>query len=378
MAKASSRPASQSLDANSDDPGRLVLREVLGKGGHGVVFRGTMHSLEVAIKVFQTPGEDEPLAAGTAARPEVLAETLLQRRRVLTRAALELAIMTSISHPNVCQVYAQWPTALLERDETQPCRRRLRKLPPDTPPPATGGLVCAVMVMEYCDKSSLDLSYETYAAIRHLPLARDVSQHARQQLVMRLDNHSERYPDLFQKVIDLITSEIMPLIHECGLAGRAEYASEHRMFVEHPRAAQMLIDVLTDRGYNVSHSTDVTHVPTQIDLQTGERAAAGPCCEPGPGGMVKNRKEYKHRFHINWDTKGVREMAKAMELAARISEAGAGANANARISQTYIPTHINRELRANVVRQTQQQLLDAMAGPGNGGNNDPAHVIHGS
>ncbi len=126
----------------------------------------------------------------------------------------------------------------------------------------------------------MDLSYETYASIRHLPLARDVSQHARQQLVQRLDNHSERYPDLFQKVIDLITSELMPLIHECGLAGRAEYATEHRMFLEHPRAAQMLIDVLTDRGYHVSHSTEVTHVPMQIDLQTGACACllvAVPC-----------------------------------------------------------------------------------------------------
>ncbi|EFJ47601.1 hypothetical protein VOLCADRAFT_91899 [Volvox carteri f. nagariensis] len=100
-----------------------------------------------------TPGEDEPLNAGSANQPEVLAETLLQRRRVLTRAALELALMSSISHPNI--VYAQWPTALLERDETQPCRRRLRKLPPDTPPPISGGLVCAVMVMEYCDKGTL-------------------------------------------------------------------------------------------------------------------------------------------------------------------------------------------------------------------------------
>lgn len=122
-------------------------------------------------------------------------------------------------------------------------------------------------------QSSLDLSYETYAAIRHLPLARDVSQHARQQLVMRLDAHCEKYPDLFQRVIDLVTSEIMPLVHESGLAGKAEYVSDHRMFVENPRAAQMLIDVLTDRGYSVSHTTEISHVPVQVDMQTGESAS---------------------------------------------------------------------------------------------------------
>jgi hypothetical protein len=33
----------------------------------------------------------------------------------------------------------------------------------------------------------------------------------------------------------------------------------------------MLIDVLTDRGYSVSHSTEVLHVPTQFDLKTGAR-----------------------------------------------------------------------------------------------------------
>ncbi len=89
--------------------------------------------------------------------------------------------------------------------------------------------------------------------------------------------------------------------------------------------------------------------------------------------MIKNRKEYKHRFHVNWDTKGVREMAKAMELAARITEVGAVASA--RISQTYIPQHINRELRSSAARQ----LTD---GNGNGKNQEEGdsiqHVIHGS
>lgn len=126
----------------------------------------------------------------------------------------------------------------------------------------------------------------------------------------------------------------------------------------------MVIDVLTDRGYHVSHSTEVSHVPMQIDLQTG---------------LIKNRKEYKHRFHINWDTKGVREMAKAMELAARISEAG-GQSQSARISQTYIPKHINRELGRGG-GGGQRQIGDGGRG-GNGGGPEegaePEHAIHGS
>ena len=49
-------------------------------------------------------------------------------------------------------------------------------------------------------QSLLDLSQDTYQAIRHLPLAKDLVQHARQQLVNRLDDHCEKHPVLFQKV----------------------------------------------------------------------------------------------------------------------------------------------------------------------------------
>lgn len=43
------------------------------------------------------------------------------------------------------------------------------------------------------------------------------------------------------------------------------------------------------------------------------------------------------RFHIQWDTKGVREMAKAIEIASRMSESSA--KDSFQISQSFIPSH---------------------------------------
>ncbi len=39
----------------------------------------------------------------------------------------------------------------------------------------------------------------------------------------------------------------------------------------------------TDRGFGTSHTTDVTYVPVSIDMATG---------------MIKTRKELKHRFLV--------------------------------------------------------------------------------
>lgn len=41
--------------------------------------------------------------------------------------------------------------------------------------------------------------------------------------------------------------------------------------------AQILIDILTDRGYSTSHGTMVQHVPVSMDFTTGEPCAWGVC-----------------------------------------------------------------------------------------------------
>lgn len=82
------------------------------------------------------------------------------------------------------------------------------------------------------------------------------------------------------QVIGIITTEIMPQLRESGLAGRFEYVTHLPLFADHPRTVMMLIDVLTDRGFSVSHTADVLHVPQSVDLATG---------------AIENRKEIRHR-----------------------------------------------------------------------------------
>ena len=169
-------------------------------------------------------------------------------------------------------------------------------------------------------QSSLDLSVETYQAIRHLPLAKDLVQLARQKLVHRLNAHSEKHPHVFQRVIDVITAEIMPLLRESGMSGSVEYISDLRLLNDHPQAAQILIDVLTDRGFKASHSAEISQVPVSVDLTTG---------------LIKTRKDIKHRFSISWDSQSVRDLH-ALELASRMAENSAAAK-DIRISQSFIP-----------------------------------------
>lgn len=75
--------------------------------------------------------------------------------------------------------------------------------------------------------------------------------------------------DLLQ-VVWVIDTEAVPLLKRCSLAGHAELKTRNAIFAEHPIAADMFIDVLTDRGFSVAHVVDELIVPVSVDLQTGK------------------------------------------------------------------------------------------------------------
>ena len=65
-------------------------------------------------------------------------------------------------------------------------------------------------------------------------------------------------------MIEVIDREAVPLLKRCSLAGHAELKTHNPLFVEQPlKAADMLIDILTDRGFSVAHTVDEQIVPVR-------------------------------------------------------------------------------------------------------------------
>lgn len=178
----------------------------------------------------------------------------------------------------------------------------------------------AQIVRELRYQSSLDLDEKTYAAIRHLPLARDLVRVARQRLVFRLDSYCKRHNEMFVQVIDLIDDEVLPLLRKCSLAGHAEFRTRHALLLDNSLAVDMLIDVLSDRGFSVAHSVEERVVPHSIDLKTGE---------------IKNEIQDLHSFRITFDKENVRDLSTPASVTTRHGEEIA-------IAATWVPEHMRR------------------------------------
>ncbi|GBF89078.1 adenylate kinase [Raphidocelis subcapitata] len=207
-------------------------------------------------------------------------------------------------------------------------------------------------------QSSLDLSEDAYALIADLPLARELQQQARQQLVSRLENYACRQRPLFARVLAALRSEVLPLLRRGGLAGRAEWTSREALFTDHPAAVDMLLDVLADRGFQASYARERVDVPVSFDAATG---------------AVATEERPLHRFVVRFEAAGVRDgqALKALEISARIVEAArsalfagpAGARLGALddgaarpgpITASFIPSHLDHALRAQQQQQQQQ------------------------
>eukprot|EP00201_Polytomella_parva_P010422 CAMPEP_0175058822 /NCGR_PEP_ID=MMETSP0052_2-20121109/12069_1 /TAXON_ID=51329 ORGANISM="Polytomella parva, Strain SAG 63-3" /NCGR_SAMPLE_ID=MMETSP0052_2 /ASSEMBLY_ACC=CAM_ASM_000194 /LENGTH=934 /DNA_ID=CAMNT_0016324261 /DNA_START=67 /DNA_END=2867 /DNA_ORIENTATION=- len=119
----------------------LVLHEVAGKGGFGIVYKGTWKGSVAAIKVMYAR----------------------QHERQAMKDALEMAVLTTVSHPHIIQVFSCFTDMvedaggsgnLLGSPTTSDNKLnvRFRRLQPDED---SSLATCSILVMEYCDRASL-------------------------------------------------------------------------------------------------------------------------------------------------------------------------------------------------------------------------------
>eukprot|EP00127_Corallochytrium_limacisporum_P000433 Clim_evm9s12 gene=Clim_evmTU9s12 len=117
-------------------------------------------------------------------------------------------------------------------------------------------------------QSSMELSEETFDALQVVPLASQISRNAKADLVGRLDGYQQNTPTKFRSAVRLIESDFVPKLRKHCFAGICLVRSDNPAF-EDEGFVDMVIDVLTDRGFQVSFDPRVRERPTKVDLQTG-------------------------------------------------------------------------------------------------------------
>ena len=118
-------------------------------------------------------------------------------------------------------------------------------------------------------QSSLELDQATFDRLSRIPIARDLSIHARQELVKRLDAYNGEQPDLFESAVGLINDKFMPIIRRHTMSGRAHINSESAI-LSNPQALAMIIDVFADRGFDTVIDIRRYDVPCRVNPETWE------------------------------------------------------------------------------------------------------------
>ncbi|WP_315854102.1 nucleoside monophosphate kinase [Gemmata palustris] len=125
------------------------------------------------------------------------------------------------------------------------------------------------IVREFAYQSSLELSPEVFALIQNIPIATELSRHARQELVRRLEQYERDAPDVFRGVVALIESKLLPIVQAHAMSGHTQINSEEAL-LDDPVALRMMIDVFSERGFHVTVDLHRVEIPARVDPQTWE------------------------------------------------------------------------------------------------------------
>ncbi|KAI7854960.1 hypothetical protein BDC45DRAFT_507358 [Circinella umbellata] len=136
---------------------------------------------------------------------------------------------------------------------------------------ATGSImeVMEIILREFEYQSSLELESDTYDAISHIPLATSIGVHARQELISRLEHYQDYEPILLHHAIQFIDDHIIPQVTRHSISGHARIRTEDPMLGD-SHFVDIVMDVLSERGYHVSFDERTHHEPVRVDLTTGK------------------------------------------------------------------------------------------------------------
>jgi adenylate kinase len=125
------------------------------------------------------------------------------------------------------------------------------------------------ILQEFSYQSSLELSPEVCDLIRNIPVAGQLALHARQELVERLERYEEEHRPLFERVVKLVETKLIPIVRAHAITGHARINTEDDLLDE-PLALRMMIDVLSERGFHATVDVHRMDVPVRVNPDTWE------------------------------------------------------------------------------------------------------------
>jgi adenylate kinase len=143
---------------------------------------------------------------------------------------------------------------------------------------------------EFQYQSSLELGQSTFDIIHGIPVASELTLHARQELVRRLDSYEHASAPLFKEVAAFIETSVVPIVVRHALAGRCVVKTGSALF-EDPTAVDMVLDILSERGYRAVYQEQRTPLPERFDRQTG---------------TIASQDHIQHTFEIRFHTPEIR------------------------------------------------------------------------
>ncbi|GIM07977.1 hypothetical protein Vretimale_11971, partial [Volvox reticuliferus] len=161
----------------------LHLADVLGLGANGLVLRGMLGTVPVAVKLVEMMDADcatrekdangerpEPQACIPAGGVHLNESSQIRARRIMLRNATELALTRVINHVCIVQSFAVYDNVVMEKAAHVAGGITLRRL--DATNRDTGGSpICTAIVQELCDGGTLAdvLEARTFPTTKRVP-----------------------------------------------------------------------------------------------------------------------------------------------------------------------------------------------------------------